>query len=251
MASKAANPPPKITANTARPISIPFIASSLFAWLLTKAGECGVFQTPPRSMARLARRTQLVYHLGAMTRSNEQTAPALPITLVGLMGVGKTTIGRRLAARLGRPFLDADAEVEAAAGRTVAEIFADFGETAFRDGERKVIARLLEKPKPVVLALGGGAFMDPDTRALIKARAISVWLRADLDTLYERVMRKPGQRPLLETDDPRAVLERLHAERAPVYAQADITVDSDASSHDTTVARLVEALETVQEGPEA
>lgn len=183
-----------------------------------------------------------------MTRSNLHNTPALPITLVGLMGVGKTTIGRRLATRLDRPFLDADAEVEAAAGRTVAEIFADFGEAAFRDGERKVIARLLDEPRPIVLALGGGAFMDPDTRAIIKQRAISVWLNADVDTLYERVMRKPGQRPLLETGDPRAVLERLHAERAPVYAQADITVDSDAASHDTTVARLVEALQTVQEG---
>lgn len=163
------------------------------------------------------------------------------------MGVGKTTIGRRLATRLDRPFLDADAEVEAAAGRTVAEIFADFGEAAFRDGERRVIARLLDEPKPVVLALGGGAFMDPDTRAIIKERALSVWLRADVDTLYERVMRKPGQRPLLETDDPKAVLERLHAERAPVYAQADIVVDSDAVSHDTTVMRLIEALQAAEQ----
>ena len=171
-----------------------------------------------------------------------------PITLVGLMGVGKTTIGRRLANRLSRPFLDADAEVEAAAGRTVAEIFADFGESAFRDGERKVIARLLDEPKPVVLALGGGAFMDADTRAVIKQRATSIWLRADIDTLFERVMRKPGQRPLLETDDPRAVLQRLHDERAPVYAQADIVVDSDSGSHDVTVQRVIEALEVGQEG---
>ncbi|MCR9129469.1 MAG: shikimate kinase [Alphaproteobacteria bacterium] len=183
-----------------------------------------------------------------MSNIPSHAAPERPITLVGLMGVGKTTIGRRLASRLSRPFLDADAEVESAAGRTVAEIFADFGEAAFRDGERKVIARLLDEPKPVVLALGGGAFMDPDTRALIKERAISVWLKADVDTLFERVMRKPGQRPLLETEDPRAVLERLHAERAPVYAQADIVVDSDAASHDTTVQRLIDALQAVQQG---
>ncbi len=183
-----------------------------------------------------------------MTRTHTRPIPDRPITLVGLMGVGKTTIGRRLAARLGRTFVDADAEVEAAAGRTVAEIFADFGEAAFRDGERKVISRLLGEPRPIVLALGGGAFMDPDTRAIIKTRAVSVWLRADVETLFERVMRKPGQRPLLESDDPRAVLERLHAERAPVYAQADTTVDSEAASHDTTVQRLVEALESVEEG---
>ena len=184
-----------------------------------------------------------------MTQTHSRSIRDRPITLVGLMGVGKTTIGRRLAARLGRTFVDADAEVEAAAGRTVAEIFADFGEAAFRDGERKVIGRLLAEPRPIVLALGGGAFMHADTRAIIKARAVSVWLRADVETLFERVMRKPGQRPLLETDDPRAVLERLHAERAPVYALADITVDSDAASHDTTVQRLVEALESVEEGP--
>jgi len=166
-----------------------------------------------------------------------------PLALVGLMGVGKTTIGRRLAKRLGRPFVDADEAVEDAAGRSVADIFADFGEAAFRDGERKVIARLLEEPKPLVLALGGGAFVNDQTRALIKDKAVSIWLRADLETLLERVLRKPGQRPLLQTDDPRAVMEKLHAERAPIYAQADITVDSDAASHDATAARAYFALQ--------
>lgn len=206
---------------------------------------------PDRACAqgRLAQPGALVYQGFAMTQTHSIPIPDRPIALVGLMGVGKTTIGRRLATRLGRSFVDADAEVEAAAGRTVTEIFADFGEAAFRDGERKVIARLLGEPWPMILALGGGAFMDCDTRAIIKARAVSVWLRADVETLFERVMRKPGQRPLLEADDPKAVLERLHAERAPVYAQADIAVDSDASSHDTTVQRLVEALEALQEGP--
>ena len=178
-----------------------------------------------------------------MTQSNGESLLQRPITLVGLMGVGKTTIGRRLAKRLGRAFFDADEEVEAAAGRSVAEIFADFGEAAFRDGERKVIARLLDEPRPIVLALGGGAFMDAATREVIGRRAVSIWLRADTDTLFERVMRKPGQRPLLETEDPRAVLERLHAERAPVYATADIVVDSDAASHDVTVQRVMDALE--------
>jgi shikimate kinase len=165
-----------------------------------------------------------------------------PIALVGLMGVGKTTIGRRLAKRLNRPFVDADEAVEEAAGRTVADIFADFGEAAFRDGERKVIARLFEEPKPLVVALGGGAFINEETRTLIKDRAVSIWLRADLETLMERVLRKPGQRPLLETGDPRAVMEKLNAERAPIYAQADITVESDASSHDATATQAFEAL---------
>jgi shikimate kinase len=170
-----------------------------------------------------------------------------PIALVGLMGVGKTTIGRRLAKRLDRPFVDADEAVEEAAGRSVADIFADFGEAAFRDGERRVITRLLEEPQPIVLALGGGAFVNDETRALIKERAVSIWLKADLDTLMERVLRKPGQRPLLETDDPRAVMEKLNAERAPIYAQADITVESDAASHDATAARAYMALEAYLE----
>ena len=165
------------------------------------------------------------------------------ITLVGLMGVGKTTIGRRLAKRMDRPFMDADEAVEEAAGRSVADIFADFGEAAFRDGERKVIARMLEEPDPIVLALGGGAFINDETRALIKTHAISVWLKADLDVLMERVLRKPGQRPLLQVDDPRAVMKRLSEERAPIYAQADITVDSDEASHDVTAARVYDAVQ--------
>lgn len=165
-----------------------------------------------------------------------------PVVLVGLMGVGKTTIGRRLAKRMDRPFADADHAVEESAGRSVADIFKDFGEEAFRDGERKVIARLLEEPEPLVLALGGGAFINEETRKLIKAQAVSVWLKADLDVLMERVLRKPGQRPLLQTDDPRAVMERLNAERAPIYAEADITVESDEASHDATAARVYGAL---------
>ncbi len=165
-----------------------------------------------------------------------------PIALVGLMGVGKTTIGRRLAKRMNRPFRDADEAVEESAGRSVSDIFADFGESAFRDGERKVIARLLEDREPMVLALGGGAFINDETRGLIKERAVSVWLKADLDILMERVLRKPGQRPLLQTEDPRAVMERLNTERAPIYAKADITVETDDASHDATAARVYAAL---------
>lgn len=171
-----------------------------------------------------------------------------PVVLVGLMGVGKTTVGRRLAARLSRPFVDADEEIEAAAGRPVAEIFADFGEAAFRDGERRVIARLLESPAPMVLALGGGAFVQEPVRAMVKARAISIWLRADLDTLMSRVSRRPGARPLLNNEDPRAVMARLMEARAPAYGEADIIVDSDAGSHDITARRVLEALSDWLEG---
>ncbi|MCR9268274.1 MAG: shikimate kinase, partial [Alphaproteobacteria bacterium] len=133
--------------------------------------------------------------------------PDRSIVLIGLMGVGKTTVGRRLSKALGLKFRDADEEVEKAAGRSVAEIFKDFGEAAFRDGERKVIARLLEEP-PMVLALGGGAFVDPDTRAKVLNQAVSVWLKADVDTLMNRVSRR-DTRPLLQDPNPRAVLERL------------------------------------------
>jgi shikimate kinase len=182
-----------------------------------------------------------------MTQSDLPTTLKRPIALVGLMGVGKTTIGRRLAKRLSRPFVDADEAVEDAAGRSVADIFADFGEAAFRDGERRVIARLLDEGEPIVLALGGGAFVNDETRALIKDKAVSIWLKADLEILMERVLRKPGQRPLLDTEDPRAVMERLNKERAPIYAQADIVVESDEASHDATAARAFDALTAFQE----
>ena len=164
-----------------------------------------------------------------------------PIVLVGLMGVGKTTVGRRLARRLGWPFRDADHEIEASAGRSVSEIFADFGETAFRDGERKVIARLLETGEPMVLALGGGAFVSEETREVVKANALSVWLRADLDTLMERVSRR-NTRPLLKTENPRAVMERLMQERAAFYSEADLAVDTGEGSHGRTVIAIIDAL---------
>ena len=174
----------------------------------------------------------------------ERAARARPdrtIALVGLMGVGKTTVGRRVAKALGLRFVDADAEIEAAAGRTVADIFAERGEAEFRSGERRVIARLLEGP-PVVLATGGGAFLNPETRALIRERALSIWLRADLDVLVKRVNRR-DTRPLLRGRDPRQVLERLMQERYPIYAEADLTVETSDKPHDASVAAVLAALE--------
>jgi shikimate kinase len=163
------------------------------------------------------------------------------LVLVGMMGAGKTSVGRRLASALGVPFRDADAEIELAAGCTINEIFERFGEPAFRAGERKVIARLLAEP-PHVLATGGGAFMDDDTRSRIHDTAISVWLKAPLDLLLERVTRK-DTRPLLRNTDSRAALERLLKEREPVYAQADITIESDEGPQDAVVRRIVAALQ--------
>ena len=167
--------------------------------------------------------------------------PPRTVVLVGLMGAGKTNIGRRLAARLHLPFLDADAEIEAAAGETIEEIFQNRGEAAFRDGERRVIARLLQGPVHV-LATGGGAFMDPQTRSAIRARGISIWLRAELDVLLARVARR-SNRPLLKEGDPRGVLQRLMEIRHPVYAEADITVDSIDGPPELTLVRVMGELE--------
>jgi shikimate kinase len=162
------------------------------------------------------------------------------IVMVGMMGAGKSAIGRRLAQRLGLPFVDADTEIERAAGCSIEEIFAKHGEADFRDGERRVIARLLEGPV-CVLATGGGAFMDAGTRDRIRERATSVWLKADLETLVDRVARR-GNRPLLKNGDPRQILERLIALRYPVYAEADITVETGDVPPAMTVERVVEAL---------
>ncbi len=165
---------------------------------------------------------------------------ARTITLVGLMGVGKSSVGRRLANALDLPFKDADVEIEAAAGRSIPDIFTEMGEPAFREGERRVIARLLENP-PHVLATGGGAFMNDETRALIKERSISVWLKADLDVLVRRVSRKDS-RPLLSGKDPLAVLTELAEKRYPVYAQADIMVETGDTAHHVTVDQVIRAL---------
>lgn len=162
------------------------------------------------------------------------------IVLVGLMGAGKSSIGRRLAARLGMAFVDADAEIEAAAGASISDIFAEQGEAFFRDAERRVIARLLEGP-PVVLATGGGAFMDAATRAKIAATGTSVWLRAELDTLVKRCGLR-NTRPLLQAGDPRAILAKLMDERYPVYANADIVVESGEGPHEDVVEEIVARL---------
>lgn len=167
-------------------------------------------------------------------------SPDRPIVLVGLMGAGKSTVGRRLARRLGLGFVDADAEIEQAADRTIPEIFERFGEAAFRDGERRVIARLIAGP-PRVIATGGGAFMNDETRALILSRAVAVWLDADVATLAERVRRRGG-RPLLEGRDPLETLSALAARRNPVYAEAHIRVTSEPAPHERSVERIVTAL---------
>jgi shikimate kinase len=162
------------------------------------------------------------------------------IALVGLMGVGKSSVGRRLANALSLPFRDADAEVETAAGRSISDIFSELGEAAFREGERRVIARLLEGP-PHVLATGGGAFMNPETRALIKSKAVSVWLKTDLDVLARRVARK-NTRPLIAGRDPMEVLSVQAEARYPVYAEADVTVETGDAPHHTTVDQVIRAL---------
>ncbi len=162
------------------------------------------------------------------------------VVLVGLMGAGKTSVGRRLAERLALPFIDADHEIETAASKSIPEMFADHGETYFRDGEKRVIARLLENAQQV-LATGGGAYMNADTRALIKQRGISVWLRADLQVLMKRVLKRDN-RPLLLQDDPEAVMRNLMEKRYPVYAQADVAVNSRDAQHGQMVNEVIRAI---------
>ncbi len=166
------------------------------------------------------------------------------IVLVGLMGVGKSSVGRRLAGVLELPFRDADNEVEAAAGRSISEIFAELGESAFRDGERRVIARLLDEP-PHVLATGGGAFVNPETRALINAKAVSVWLKADVELLARRVSRKDN-RPLVKGKDPLQVLTQLAQTRNPAYAEAQVHVQTGDTPHMVAVDAILAALRAKQ-----
>ena len=163
-----------------------------------------------------------------------------PIVLVGLMGVGKSTVGRRLASLIECGFVDADDEIEAAAQRSIPEIFEEFGEAYFRDGERRVIARLMEEKRGVI-ATGGGAFVDPETRALILDRGISVWIDCDIETLVERTSRR-DHRPLLKTGDPREILTRLYQERQPFYSQAHIRVQSDDGPHADTAHAILRGI---------
>ena len=162
------------------------------------------------------------------------------IVLVGLMGAGKSSIGKRLAEKLHLRFVDADTEIESAAGKSIPEIFAEHGEAYFREGEKRVISRLLDETG-LVLATGGGAPMNPDTRARIRARGISIWLRADLEVLMHRV-RKRSNRPLLKTADPEATMRALISARHPIYAEADITVQSREVAHETIVSEILAGL---------
>lgn len=166
-----------------------------------------------------------------------------PIVLIGLMGAGKSTVGRRLATRLRLPFVDSDAEIEGAARMSVAEIFEAFGEDGFRDGERRVIGRLMNDGRQVIAA-GGGAWMNERTRTLLSDRALVVWLRADIDTLVARVSRR-NHRPLLIDRDPGEVLRALAAVRDPIYARSHLTVDSNGDPHHAVVGRIVRAMETL------
>ena len=174
------------------------------------------------------------------TEAVRQRLGTHPIVLVGLMGAGKTSVGRRLAEKLGIPFVDADHEIEAAAGKSIPEIFADHGEPYFREGERRVIQRLIGNGAQV-LATGGGAYMNDETRARIQDHGISVWLKAPLPLLMKRVMKRQD-RPLLKTDDPEAVMRNLIDKRYPVYALADVTVESRDVQHGQMVNDVIRAL---------
>jgi shikimate kinase len=185
----------------------------------------------------------------ASTPQEAEIAAALgrrSIVLVGMMGAGKSTIGRRLATRLRLPFLDAEIEIEAAASMTIPEIFAAHGEPYFRDGEARVIARLLDNG-PAVIATGGGAFMREETRNLIRAKAVSIWLKADADVIMKRIKRR-ADRPLLQTEDPAATVSRLLEAREPVYQTADLTIWSRDVPHDRIVDECVDALRARLDG---
>ncbi|MDF1792111.1 MAG: shikimate kinase [Thalassobaculaceae bacterium] len=185
----------------------------------------------------------------ALTESPPDEAPesvvtdllTRPLVLVGLMGAGKSSIGRRLAQRFGVAFADADTEIEKAAGRSIPEIFEAFGEEEFRNGERRVIRRLIESGGPRILATGGGAFMAEDTRSLIRERATSLWLKADFETLFERVSKR-SNRPLLKTADPQATLRELMRKRYPVYGEADIVVETRRVPIEETVDKVYHAV---------
>jgi len=248
-------PPPsnsKAITTTNAMVSFPITLNSNFPARIVGSGAAlidqeatGYASTVPRRGAKErrsgARKVETVT-VGTERRaaSLRRFVPRRTIVLVGLMGAGKSKIGRRLAARLNLPFFDSDQEIEAAAGESIDEIFANRGEQVFRDGERRVIARLLAQPIHV-LASGGGAFMDPATRRLIGECGVSLWLRADLDVLVARVSRR-NNRPLLKSGNARAILATLIEQRHPVYAEADVVVDSGEGSPEVTVSRAIAAL---------
>lgn len=178
--------------------------------------------------------------------SSAPFVPAKTLVIIGMPGSGKSSVGRKLAARLAIPFFDADHEIETAARMSIEQIFERFGEAEFRQGERRVIARLLEQPTHV-LATGGGAFTDPETRVLMRAKTLSIWLRVDIETLLERTSRR-SDRPLLKHGNPRETLQKLLAERAPLFAEADITVDSDNRPAEETAERVLKALSAFAQG---
>jgi shikimate kinase len=191
----------------------------------------GLANMPPSSADEVASRPEAAIVAALGRRS---------VVLVGMMGAGKSSIGRRAALRLGIPFVDADSEIEKAAGMSITDIFAVRGEAEFRAGEARVLLRLLDSG-PQVLATGGGAFINPQTRAAIRSKGISIWLKAEVDVLMKRIRRR-HDRPLLQTADPAATLRRLMEERDPIYALADITVQSREVSHDKIVDEIVSAL---------
>ena len=197
----------------------------------------GFFRLPPTMTQRIAEHSK---NRNRQLADIRQSLGKNSLVLIGLMGAGKTVLGRRLAGALDLTFIDADGEIEAAAGQTVKEIFAEHGEAYFRTGERKVIARLLENG-PQVLATGGGAYMDPETRAVIERHGTSIWLKANLRLLMKRVGRRDS-RPLLQVDNPEAVMRKLMATRNPVYAEADITVESRDVPHEVIVGNILDSL---------
>ncbi len=182
-------------------------------------------------------------HTRNLGDQSDEDSPSVArtIVLVGLMGAGKTTVGRRLARRLGLEFADSDFEIEKAAQMTVGDIFSSYGEDYFRDGERRVISRLMDGP-PRVLATGGGAFINEETRSLMKEKSITIWLDASLDVLLERTSRR-DTRPLLKDGDPKSILKQLLEERGPIYAQADIKIQSSDGPHDMVVNSIIQTLE--------
>jgi shikimate kinase len=181
------------------------------------------------------------YANSALAEAIRGTLGGRSVVLIGMMGVGKSSIGRRLAARVAIRFVDADTEIEKAAGMSISDIFARHGEADFRSGEARVIARLLEGG-PQVLATGGGAFMNEGTRAAIKAKGVSIWLSAEYEVLLQRISKRKNERPMLQTDNPQETLRHLLEVREPTYALADLTVQSREGPHDLIVAEIVSAL---------